>query len=225
MTLVLRLALAAAAAFSISCSSGGGGGDGTGTGGGNQKTDNSAFTNVAGTAKGQWSNGDTISLFISDSRLKLVGQCENKQSIEAEISIKLTPSTITFLETKAVGSGNCSIDFKKDTVLNYSVQGDELFIQMDEQKQMTLTRVGSTSNTTPGTNTGGTTISFELYTGQNCTGQKMIYTGGMNCNQLGGNIQSLKQPGTTQCQNTNTPQDSRAICNSINEQLAQQGGQ
>ncbi|OYZ23781.1 MAG: hypothetical protein B7Y39_03405 [Bdellovibrio sp. 28-41-41] len=225
MTLVLRSILAAALAFSISCSSGGGGGDGTGTGaGGNTKTDNSAFTNVAGTAKGQWSDGDTLSLFISDSRMKLVGKCENNQSVEAEVGIKLTANTITFLESRTTGSGNCSIDFKKDTVLNYSVNGDELFIQMDEQKQLAFTRIGSATNTTPGAGTGGTTMTFEFYTSQNCTGQKMIYTGGMNCNELGGNISSLKQPGQ-QCQNTNTPQDSRAFCNSINQQLAQQGRQ
>ncbi len=217
MTLVLRSILAAALAFSISCSSGGGGGDGTGTGaGGNTKTDNSAFTNVAGTAKGQWSNGDTLSLFISDSRMKLVGKCENNQSVEAEVGIKLTANTITILETQTVGSGNCSIDFKKDTVLNYSVNGDELFIQMDEQKQLGFTRIGSAANTNPDTGGVATKVTIELFTGLNCQGQRMVYTKGMDCNQLGGNFSSVKQQGQ-QCQNLEQPLDSRSECISANK--------
>ncbi len=230
MNLLLRSILAVALAFSVSCSSGGGGGDGTGTGAGGT-TDNTAFKNVAGSILGQWKSGDTISLFVSDSRLKLVLKCENNQTVQAEIGIKLTQSTITFLESKTAGSGNCSIDFKKDTVTNYTVNGDELFIQGSEDQQpMAFTRVGGTAPApgSGGGTGGGQAVTLEFYTGQNCTGQKMIYTQGMNCNQLGGNVSSLKQVGgggAAQCQSTNTPQDSRALCNTINQQLSGQGRQ
>lgn len=235
MTLVLRSILAAALAFSISCSSGGGGGDGAVAGAGGT-TDNTAFKNVAGSVLGQWTNDGVMNLFVSDTRLKLVAKCDNNQTVQAEISIKLTQSTITFLESKSAGSGNCSIDFKKDTVMNYTVNGDNLFIQGGEdQQQMAFTRVGGTTPAqgnggNNGGNNGGSAqgMTLEFYTGQNCTGQKMIYTQGMNCNQLGGNVSSLKQVGgggAAQCQSTNTPQDSRTLCNTLNQQLSGQGRQ
>ncbi len=187
MNLLWRLILAAALAFSISCSSGGGGGDGTGTGA-DGTTDNTAFKNVAGSILGQWKSGDAITLFVSDSRLKLVLKCENNQTVQAEIGIKLTQSTITFLESKIAGSGNCSIDFKKDTVTNYTLNGDELFIQGGEDQQpMAFTRVGGATpapgsgggNNGGGAAGGGQGVTLEFYTGQNCTGQKMIYTQGI----------------------------------------------
>lgn len=232
MNLVLRTILAATLAFSISCSSGGGGGDGTAPAGGGT-TDNTAFKNVAGSILGQWASGDVMTLFVSDTRLKLVANCGDNQTVQAEVGIKLTPSTITFLESKTAGSGNCSIDFKKDTVTNYTVNGDNLSIQSgDDQQPMVFTRIqsGSAAPTPAPGNPGGgqTSVTLEFYTSANCTGQKMIYTQGMNCNQLGGNVSSLKQVGgggASQCQNTNTPQDSRALCNTINNQLAQQGRQ
>jgi hypothetical protein len=224
MILVLRTILAGYLAFSISCSSGGGGGDGTGTGaGGANKTDNSAFTNVSGTAKGQWSNGEALRLFISNTRMKLIANCENNQTIETEVGIKLSPTTITILDSSAVGSGNCSIDFKKGTVLNYTVKGDELFVQVDEQKQSGFTRVSPPNNANPGTGGASAKGTIELFTGQNCQGQRMIYTVGMDCSQLGGNISSIKAQGQA-CQNLEQPVDSRAECIAANQAAAKQGG-
>lgn len=224
MKLFIHTVLVSLLAFSISCSSGGGSSDGTVPANNNTKTDNSAFVNVAGSIKGQWKNNDGLNLFVSDNRLKIEVQCPDGKPIQIEGEIKLTASTIKFLESKTVnGTGDCRLEFKKDEVAQYVVDGDSLMVEVDGE-QMAFTRIQS-GNTPEESNNGGTRVNFslEFYTGANCTGQKMIYTAKMNCGQLaGGNISSVKEVGKPQCQNFNSVQDSRAICNQINQQLQQE---
>lgn len=222
MNLVLRTLLATALAFAISCARSSDDSAAPANGAGNNKTDNSAFKNVAGSVLGQWSAGNGLSVFISETRLKLEAQCENKPAVQAEVSISMTANAFTLLEAKSVGDANCSLELKKGSVVKYFVKDDNLTLQVEGQEPMELSRIQAGSEPAPNNGNGGTNsqTKYELYSSPNCTGQKMIYTVGMNCTELGGKVSSYKQFGNPQCQNLNPAEDSRALCENTNQKLA-----
>jgi hypothetical protein len=230
MNILLRTLLTTAIAFSISCSKGGADdaptGNAPGTPAGNKPADNTQFKNVPNSIQGQWSDGGALTLFVSDTKLKLVAQCENQQVVQVEIAIKLTPTDFTFLESKSAGQGDCSIDFKQGMVTKYSVNGDRLTIMPDAQKQIAFERLQNLPQqptpSNPGNGGGNGAITLELFSGANCQGTKVIYTVGMNCTQISGTVNSLRQAGQQQCTNTNQPLQAAQVCESVNQQAAGQ---
>lgn len=239
MRIISLIILSLVTIFTISCARGGGSDNSSPAPAGNDNGNKTAaelqskFPNKAGTVFGMWTQDKTLNVYISENTAHFEVTCE-KKSIGADFAIQISGNTIKFLESKKVGDSECSIEIKKDAIVTFKVNGDQLVISAAGEKDTVLTRMQSApvaqqpttqpnapqqpSNPQPGNNNSGT-ITFELYSGANCTGAVVGYTAKMNCQALVQSpaIQSISSQG--QCQDIGEAMSAEQICQLLNQQV------
>ncbi len=243
MITILKTALGLFLILSISCSNGGadgvkdaaaGGAPGANKPGANPNSpeqDNVDYKNVQGTVRGQWlfdSEKMKLLIYLNESKMKVIANCEGDLKTAIEVGVAVTADKITFLESKVAGTGNCSLDFKKDAIWKYKLDGDQMMIELGD-KQIPFTRVqtqtappaaGGTP-TDPGAGGSAGDVAIELFSGLDCTGTKYNYTIAMNCAPLTGTVISYRQPGQ-QCNNASQAANLADVCEAFNKKAAGQ---
>lgn len=230
--------------FAISCSRGGADSSTTpapaptGNDNGNKTASElqTKFPNKAGTVFGMWAKDKVLNIYIAENSARIEVNCQ-KKSVSIDFAIQISGNTIKTLESKKVGDSECSAEAKKDDVITFKVSGDQLVLSAPGEQDMVLTRMqnapvtqqpatpptntqpGNTqpTNPQPGNNTG--TITFDLYSGTNCTGAMVKYTAKMNCQALAQSpeIQSVKSQG--QCEDIGESMSAEQICQLLNQQV------
>lgn len=204
------------------------------------------FPNKNGTAFGMWMNKDQgLRFFLTEQKARLEAICDTK-SVNLEFMVQVTPTTIKTLDAKKVGDKDCSIEVKKNDIITYRLNGDQLVLSYPGQEDLILTRIqnappvsASPQPSNPSQNPqpsqplpslpGGQqpepmpgnsqpTMNFEFYSGNQCTGAKIVYSPNMKCQGLALNVQSVAIPGEP-CQNLDEAISAQELCFILNKQF------
>lgn len=173
---------------------------------------------------GTWESGG-IKLEITANTIQLSGVCANGQKIQVVSQVTISNTTITVQEDKVSGQGECEIKLKKGEVIPYTLNGNTLVTESDNEKRP-FTRVAAAGNPTPNqtpapADPGQAEGTIEIFSNVNCQGNKTVVSINTNCATTNGNVSSLRVAGQG-CQNTQSVMTARSVCEAIFQQL---GGQ
>lgn len=238
MKFISLIALNLIAAFVISCARGGADSSTPAPAAGNDNGNKTAtelqtkFPNKAGTVFGMWTQDKVLNVYISENSARLEVNCQ-KKSISIDFAIQISGNTIKTLESKKVGDSECSVEVKKDDIMTFKVNGDQLTLSATGEKDTVLTRMQSApvaqqpttqpnnpqpNNPQPGNNNSGT-ITFELYSGASCTGSMVGYTAKMNCQALAQSPAILSVKSQGQCEDIGEAMSAEQLCQLLNQQV------
>jgi hypothetical protein len=206
-------------AFTVGCSQGsssGGGGGGLGGGNGGRNPAQGQGTGVIGQWQGV-NNGDGFVLTITTNSFDLAYDCQG-QRLQGVVAITITATDLVFQENKVIGTGQCANDFQVGGKLAYTVNGNSLELKTGNGGVIQATRAPQDpANPQNPQDPQNPQLQIKLYSELGCAGQEMVYTAGMNCAQLNGQVHSLN--AGQGCQNTDRAMAAQDVCQSLNEQV------
>lgn len=243
MKIISLIILSLVSIFAISCARGGSDSSSpapAGNDNGNKTASElqAKFPNKAGTVFGMWTQDKTLKVYISENAARLEVNCQ-KKSISVDFAIQVSGNTIKTLESKKAGDSDCSVEVKKDDIMTFKVNGDQLVLSAAGEQDTVLTRMQSApvtpqpttqpnapqqpsnpqpSNPQPGNNNSGTST-FELYTGSNCTGTMVVYTVKMNCQALAQSPAIHSAKFASSCAELDSAMSAEQVCQVLNQQV------
>lgn len=232
MKIISLIILSLVTIFAISCARGGSDSSSpapAGNDSGNKTASElqAKFPNKSGTVFGMWTQNKTLNVYISENTVRLEVNCQ-KKSISVDFAIQVSGNTIKTLESKKAGDSDCSVEVKKDDIMTFKVNGDQLVLSAAGEQDTVLTRMQNApeaqqpttqpNNPQPGNNNSGTS-KFELYTGSNCTGTMVVYTAKMNCQALAQSPAIRSAKFDNSCADLESAMSAEQVCQVLNQQV------